>query len=86
MTGNPLLNPIAEEDSKQSEEAIFQEYDHETYLKRYFSNESEDKDKNYKLLNDLSDSLYCSGKFILVISGLAILVIVLIMLVFTKIF
>ena len=33
MTGNPLLTPIAEENSKQSEEAVFQDYDHETYLK-----------------------------------------------------
>ena len=74
MTGNPLLTPIAEENSKQSEEAVFQEYDHETYLKRRFSSEDEDnKNKSYIRLSELTNDWYCSGKFLLVLLGFIIL-------------
>jgi hypothetical protein len=86
MTGNPLLTPIAEENSKQSEEAVFQEYDHETYLKRRFSSEDEDnKNKSYIRLSELTNDWYCSGKFLLVLLGFIILIIILVILVYNRI-
>ncbi len=86
MTGNPLLTPIAEENSKQSEEAVFQEYDHETYLNRRFSSEEQDnKNKNYTRLNEFVNDCYCNRKFILVLLGFIILMIILIILVYNRI-
>lgn len=86
MTGNPLLTPIAEENSKQSEEAVFQEYDHEIYLKRRFSSEEEEnKNKNYIRLSELTNDWYCSGKFLLVLLGFIILMIILVILVYNRI-
>ena len=87
MPGNPLLTPIAEENSKQSEEAVFQEYDHETYLKRRFSSEEEEdnKNKSYIRLSELTNDWYCSGKFLLVLLGFIILIIILVILVYNRI-
>ena len=86
MPGNPLLKPIAEENSKQSEEAIFQEYDHDTFLNNRFSSEDEDnKNKNYIRLNEIANDWYCSGKFLLVILAFIILMIILIILVYNRI-
>ena len=88
MTGNPLLTPIAEENSKQSEEAVFQDYDHETYLKRRFPSEDENeesKNKNYIRLSELTNDWYCSGKFLLVLLGFIILMIILVILVYNRI-
>ena len=86
MPGNPLLKPIVEENSKQSEEEIFQEYDHDTYLKQRFSSEDEDnKNKNYMRLNELANDLYCSRKFILVLLGFIILMTILVILAYNRI-
>lgn len=83
MTGNPLLTPIAEENSKQSEEAVFQDYEHEKYLKRMFPSEDENeesKNKNYIRLSELTNDWYCSGKCILIMLGFAILLTIVIIL------
>lgn len=85
MKLSPLLNPNSEENSKHSENAIFQEYDHESFLKSHTLNENKDADDRYKRLTELQVSWNCPARFVFVVLCFVILLIVIAMLVYNRV-